>query len=94
MGCLLACLAVAVPRVTIAVLFFFTKYLHHAFETALWPILGFFFAPYTTLAYTWAMNSGGGVHGPFWIAVIVIAVLMDVGSHNESRRQAARRDER
>ena len=87
MACLLALLAVVTPRLVIVVLAIFRKYLHQAYDSALWPILGFFFAPYTTLAYTWAMNAAGGVKGPFWIVLMIVAVLVDVASIREGRRQ-------
>jgi len=87
MACLLLLLALVTPRFVLLVLAIFTRSLHQAFDTALWPILGFFFAPFTTLAYTWAMNAAGGVKGPFWIALMVVAVLIDVGSLREGARQ-------
>lgn len=90
MGCLLLLLALVTPRFLIVVLAIFTKYLHQAFDTALWPILGFFFAPFTTLAYTWAMNSAGGVKGPFWIILMVIAVMVDLGALREGSRRRGR----
>jgi hypothetical protein len=57
----------------------------------LWPLLGFFFMPLTTLAYAWAINSGGSVQG-LYLVVVVLAVLMDLGllgSGEASRRRRA-----
>ena len=79
MPCLLALIALLFPRVIIAILAIFTTYLGTAYSTPLWPILGFFLAPYTTLAYAWAKNSNGSVDGIYLVAVIV-AVLMDLGA--------------
>lgn len=79
MPCLLVLLALFVPRLVIALLAIFTTYLSTAYHTFIWPLLGFIFLPYTTLAYAWAMNSNGSVSG-FYLVVVVIAVLVDLGS--------------
>ena len=49
-----------------------------AYETALWPFVGFLFMPLTTLAYAWAINSRRSVEG-IQLVVVVIAVLIDLG---------------
>ncbi|MBI1372689.1 MAG: hypothetical protein GC159_07990 [Phycisphaera sp.] len=79
MPCLLAILALFLPRLVIALLALFTTYLQNAYQTFLWPLLGFFFMPFTTLAYAWAINAHGSVTGAYLI-VVVIAVLLDIGS--------------
>ncbi len=79
MPCLLALLALLAPRLVIILLAIFSNYLSSAYQTILWPILGFFFMPFTTLAYAWAMNSNGSVSG-FYLVVVVLAVLVDLGS--------------
>jgi hypothetical protein len=55
-----------------------SDYIGRAYQTTLWPFLGFLFMPLTTLAYAWAINSRGSVAG-FLLAVVVIAVLIDLG---------------
>jgi len=68
----------------------FSHYLHRAYQTAIWPVLGFFFMPMTTLAYAWAINSSGAVEG-FQLVVVIIAVLIDlgiVGGSAANRRRA------
>jgi hypothetical protein len=55
----------------------------------LWPLLGFFFLPYTTLAYAWAANSTGHHVAGFPLVVLVFAVLVDLGVIGGGR--AARR---
>jgi hypothetical protein len=87
MGCLLVLLALLTPRVVIVILAIFTRYLHTAYDTALWPILGFFFMPFTTLAYAWAQNAAGGVHGAFWVIVMIVAVLADLSAVKEGDRR-------
>lgn len=79
MPCLIALLALMAPRLVIILLAIFSTYLSSAYQTVLWPVLGFFFMPFTTLAYAWAINSNGSVSG-FHLVVVVLAVLVDLGS--------------
>ncbi len=78
MPCLVALLALAFPRVAIILTVIFSDYIGNAYQTTLWPLLGFFFAPLTTLAYALAMNANGSVSG-FYLVIVVIAVLGDLG---------------
>lgn len=78
MACLLGFLGFFFPRLVILLLAIFTTYLGTAFGTWLWPFLGFFFLPLTTLAYAFSVHSGGGVHG-LYIVLVVLAVLIDLG---------------
>jgi hypothetical protein len=78
MPCLIGCLALSFPRLAIFLVWIFSDYLQRAYDTVLWPVLGFFFMPLTTLAYAWAMNTKGSVSG-FSLAVVVVAVLVDLG---------------
>lgn len=86
MGCLVGCLALVFPRLALALIFLLSSYLGRAYETTLWPFLGFLFMPFTTLAYAFAVNTNGTVTG-IYLVVVVIAVLMDLGSsgHGASR---------
>ncbi len=91
MPCILTIIALAFPRIVLFLVFLFSNFLGRAYQTVLWPILGFFFMPLTTLAYAWAMNSGGSVSGIYLVAV-VIAVLIDLGllgSGEAGRRRRA-----
>ena len=78
MPCLIALIAFFFPRIVIACLALFSHYLASAYQTLIWPLLGFFFMPYTTLAYAWAKNSHGSVDGGY-LAVVIIAALLDFG---------------
>ena len=78
MGCLIGCLALVTPRIALALIFIFSTYLGRAYDTALWPVLGFFFMPLTTIAYAWAVNTNGTVTGVY-LAAVVVAVLLDLG---------------
>jgi hypothetical protein len=91
MGCCIGCLALAMPRLALALVFLFSNYLGRAYDTMIWPLLGFFFMPLTTLAYAWAVNTHGTVTG-IYLVVVVIAVLMDLGLIGGSGASARRRD--
>jgi hypothetical protein len=79
------------PRLALALVFLFSNYLGRAYDTMIWPLLGFFFMPLTTLAYAWAVNTHGSVTG-IYLVVVVIAVLMDLGLVGGSGASARRRD--
>ena len=78
------------PRFIVAMLALFTNYLQTAFTGLFIPLLGFFFVPFTTLAYAWSINSTGEVSGT-QLVVVIIAVLLDLGvvggGANRRRRQ-------
>ncbi len=78
MPILVGCLALATPRFAIVLVFLLSDYLGRAYETTLWPLLGFFFMPLTTLGYAFAMNSHGSVDG-MYLVIVVVAVLLDLG---------------
>jgi hypothetical protein len=90
MPLLIGCLALAAPRFAIVLVVFFSDYIGRAYESVFWPFIGFLVMPLTTLAYAWAINSRGSVAGVH-LAVVVIAVLMDlglVGGSASKRRRA------
>ena len=93
MPCLLAILALLTPRVVILLVWIFSNYLGRAYETALWPVLGFIFMPLTTLAYAFAMNENAGHVSGIYLVVVVLAVLVDLGmlGGGASRRRRWRR---
>jgi hypothetical protein len=75
------------PRVVMVLIFLLTNWFSQAFSTTLWPILGFLFMPYTTLAWMTAMlNNGHQVSGP-WIILLIVAVLLDLGQTHSARRR-------
>jgi hypothetical protein len=76
--CLVGILGLITPRVVIVLLVIFSDYIGRAFDSFLWPLLGFIFLPTTTLAWAWAQNTRGSVGGVHLI-IVVIAVLLDLG---------------
>ncbi|MEZ6192396.1 MAG: hypothetical protein R3C45_14060 [Phycisphaerales bacterium] len=79
MPCLLAALALAFPRMVLVLVWLFSDYLGRAYDSVLWPLAGFIFLPLTTLAYAFAMNSNAGSVSGFYLVVVVLAVLIDLG---------------
>jgi hypothetical protein len=79
-GCLVAIASLITPRLVLFVMWI-TDYTTRAFETGLWPTLGFFFLPTTTVAFAIAENElkRGGEIGLLGVFVIVIGVLIDLG---------------
>lgn len=90
MPCLLALFALLTPRIVILLVLIFSNYLETAYQTLLWPLLGFIFLPLTTLAYAFAWHQTGGSPHGFYIALIVIAALIDLGSIGGSSRSQRR----
>lgn len=90
MPCLVAIIALVFPRLVLICTWLFSNYLGRAYQTALWPLLGFIFMPLTTLAYAWAINSNGSVSGGYF-AVVLFAALLDMGLWGGSSRARRRR---
>jgi hypothetical protein len=90
--CLVVALALLTPRFVMVLMWLFSDYLSHAYGTWVWPLLGFFFLPTTTIAFAIAQNEFGGFRG--WGAVVtVLGVLFDLGVLGGARgRGILRRD--
>jgi hypothetical protein len=78
MCCVLVLLAFLGPRIALALLWLFTNYLSRAFDMWLWPLLGFLFLPWTTIAFAIAQNELGGPSG-IGLLVIALGFLADIG---------------
>ena len=94
MPCLLAIIGFFFPRIVLVILWL-TGYLSQAYTTVMWPLLGFLFAPFTTLAYAWAKVSHGGIDG-LGLAVVILGVLLDLGvlggGDRERRKKFRKKD--
>lgn len=86
MPCAIAAVAFFFPRLVILLMVLLGTYIGDAYKTTIWPLLGFFFMPYTTLAYAWAWHSGSGSVQGFGLFVVILAVLTDLGTHGGSGR--------
>lgn len=88
MPCLLTIIALAAPRLVIALLWLFTGWFRGIFPSILWPILGFVFLPTTLLWYTAVQHWFGGQWTLWPIVGIVIALLIDLSPASRRRRKA------
>jgi hypothetical protein len=80
MPCLLALVALAFPRVVLILMWLFSNSLDRAYHGLVIPLLGFIFLPITTIVYAWMVNSGLPMQG-INLVILVVAVLLDAGSH-------------
>lgn len=77
--CLLLAMTFIGPRFALIIMWLFTNYLSHAYHSFFWPFLGFFFLPWTTIAYAVAMNEFNGLRG-WGLAVFMAGMVLDVAS--------------
>ena len=89
MCCPILLIAFFGPR-TALVYLWLVGYLSAVFSSVLWPLLGFFFMPFTTLAYAFAMHNGGVKD--FSMAMIIVAVLIDLGVLGGAERKRRERN--
>lgn len=87
MPCLAVILALAMPRVLVFILWFFTRWFEGMFTTILWPVLGFFFAPMTLLWYSAVQQWFGGAWTLWPVVGMVVAVMMDLSPARRGRRR-------
>jgi hypothetical protein len=99
MPCLVGLLALVFPRLAIVLVVIFSDYIGDAYQTSIWPLLGFIFMPLTTLAWAWAVHAGRPVDG-FHLVIVVVAALIDLGiigggaSNRQVRRYVVVREDR
>jgi hypothetical protein len=89
MPCLLALLALAMPRLLIVCLYFLTTWFNGLFPSLLYPVLGFIFLPTTLLWYTAVVHWFGGQWTLWPVIGLVIALAIDVSpaSHRRARER-------
>ena len=78
MPCLFVAIALLAPRLFMFFIWLLTDWFGRAFRGAFWPVLGFLFMPYTTLAYMAAVLNHGSVSG-WWLVLLILTVLVDIG---------------
>jgi len=91
MGCLIVIIAMALPRLMMFFILLLTDWFGRAYDTVIWPVLGFVLLPYTTLAYMAAMLNNNHSLGGWWTVLLVVAVLVDLGNNGGGANKAARR---
>ena len=77
--CLIVAIGLALPRLLMLFIWLLTNWFGQAFHTWFFPALGFCFLPYTTLAYMAAMLNNNHTVSVGWLALIVLAALVDLG---------------
>lgn len=81
MGCLIISILLFGPRLVLLYAAIATDWFSRAYETTIWPLLGFFFMPWTTLAYMVAMlNNDHHISGG-WMLLMFVAIIADLGSN-------------
>jgi len=87
MPCLFAAIALIAPRLLMAYLWFFTHWFYGVFDSVLWPILGFIFAPTSLLWFTVVHNAWNGEWGTLQIVGMVIAVMIDLSPSSGKKKR-------
>jgi len=90
MPCIVTLITLAAPRLTMFFFWLLTNWFSRAFDSVLWPVLGFLFMPYTTLAYMAAMLNNNHTTSGFWLVLVIVAVLVDLGVIGGSRHHGSR----
>jgi hypothetical protein len=85
-GCLVFLAAALSPRLAIFLLWIFDNdRMSAAFSSFFIPLIGFFFLPWTTLAWAIAYAPVRGVTGFGWF-VVIFAFVMDVTTYTSGHR--------
>jgi hypothetical protein len=87
MPCFVALFALLTPRLVIAGLWLLSDWFVGVFDTMLWPVLGFFFAPTTLLWYSAVHHWFGGEWGTVQIIGLVFAILIDLSPASSKKRK-------
>jgi hypothetical protein len=91
MPCLIVLFLFGLPRVALLFAWLLTDYTKSAFETRLWPLLGFFFMPYTTLCYMCAADATHHQITGGWAFLIVFGAFLDLVVTGSAKRKKRRR---
>jgi len=80
-GCLIALAAALSPRFALFLVWIFTDRIPAAFDgNWLFPIIGFFLLPWTTLAWAIAWAPIAGIQGFGW-AIVALGLVVDLSTH-------------
>jgi hypothetical protein len=74
------------PRVVLALSWLFTDWIFRAFDGKLWPILGWVFMPWTTIAYMLIMLLNDHKLEGLWIGLLILGVIFDAGAWGASNK--------
>ena len=91
MGCCFFALIGALwPRIALAVIWLFFPFIpQSAFQTTVWPVVGFFFLPTTTLAYELVKfyTPTHSIDTPLGLVCLAVGLLHDMGQLGGFRRR-------
>jgi uncharacterized oligopeptide transporter (OPT) family protein len=90
MPCLLVFLILIFPRVALVLIWLFSHMLQRAYHGMIVPLLGFFFLPVTTIVYAWMVTNNMPIEGVN-LFILIVAVLLDAGSHSSGAGYYRRR---
>lgn len=86
MGCLVPLLALISPRLALFFILIFSGWVGEALDGWIVPVLGFFFLPWTLLAYIVMYQVGPyGVEGFDWF-IVGFAFVVDIATYMKSSR--------
>jgi len=69
------------PRIALVFVWIFGDRVDNAFSSWVWPLLGLFFLPWTTLMYVLAWGPLYGVSGWGWV-LVAIGVFLDLATYS------------
>jgi len=87
--CAALALGLVGPRFALFVIWVFSDWLERAYDTFIWPFLGFLLLPWTTLGYMAAVDWLDGLEG-WGILVFALGVALDVLTYTGGGRRARR----
>jgi hypothetical protein len=79
MCCIVLLLALIGPRVLLFFMWVFGTSVDNAFDSWIWPLLGFFFLPWTTIMFALTWSPVVGHTGGDWV-LIALGVVADIVS--------------
>jgi len=85
MPCLIVLIALLVPRIAMLFIWLLTDWFGRAYDSVIWPLLGFILLPYTTLAYMAAMLNAGGLTSGY-LLLMILAVIVDLSHYGGGAR--------
>ena len=87
MPCAVVLIALIFPRLALLLVWIFSDFLGRAFQSVLWPILGFVFLPTSLLWFTAVQRWFGGEWTLWPIVGLVIALMIDVSPASGRRKR-------
>ena len=91
MPCLLFVFGAGFPRIVLVLLWLFNSWFSAAYANILIPILGFIFAPLSTIWYAVVQHYYGGVWSLWPLVGMVLSVAIDLGVIGGGARERSRR---